>query len=111
MTLVGGFALYLINWHGWTAFILWVIYSNWSESPPETGLLLHPLLLDRTLTASLFATTAPQIVLNVWRGTARQSLADEYVVGMTLARIGPPLYFWAYEGNCLLVPTTRTFLP
>ncbi|KAG0656085.1 hypothetical protein C6P46_000453 [Rhodotorula mucilaginosa] len=78
VTLVGGFALYLINWHGWTAFILWVIYSNW----------------------------IPQIFLNVWRGTARQSLADEYVVGMTLARIGPPLYFWAYEGNCLLVPTT-----
>lgn len=32
MTSIGGFALYLINWHGWTAFILWVIYSNWSES-------------------------------------------------------------------------------
>ncbi|GAA5880066.1 hypothetical protein JCM3774_003296 [Rhodotorula dairenensis] len=78
VTLITGFALYLINWHGWTAFILWIIYSHW----------------------------IPQIVLNVWRGTARQSLADEYVIGMTLARIGPPLYFWAYEGNCLLVPTT-----
>ncbi|GAA5990118.1 hypothetical protein JCM10908_005828 [Rhodotorula pacifica] len=78
VTLVGGVALYLVNWYGWTALILWIIYSNW----------------------------IPQIVLNVWRGTARQSLADEYVIGMTLARIGPPLYFWAYEENCLLVPTT-----
>ncbi|POY73366.1 hypothetical protein BMF94_3703 [Rhodotorula taiwanensis] len=73
-----GFGLYLLNWYGWTALILWIIYSNW----------------------------IPQIVLNVWRGTARQSLADEYVIGMTIARIAPPLYFWAYDGNCLLVPTS-----
>ena len=40
------------------------------------------------------------------RGTARQSLGDEYIVGTTLARLMPPLYFWAYEGNCMMVETT-----
>ncbi|GAA5821138.1 hypothetical protein JCM3770_005689 [Rhodotorula araucariae] len=68
---------YLIS-HAWTPFLLWIVYSYW----------------------------IPQIVLNVQRGTARQSLADEYVVGTTVARLIPPLYFWGYEGNCLLVETS-----
>lgn len=36
-----GFGLYLLNWYGWTALILWIIYSNWSESssrPPPRKL-------------------------------------------------------------------------
>ncbi|KPV74291.1 uncharacterized protein RHOBADRAFT_54134 [Rhodotorula graminis WP1] len=65
-------------WHGWTPFFLWLLYSYW----------------------------LPQIALNVQRGTARQSLGDEYIVGTTLARLMPPLYFWAYEGNCMMVDTT-----
>ncbi|BGP33521.1 hypothetical protein JCM10296v2_005325 [Rhodotorula toruloides] len=63
---------------GWTPFILWIVYSNW----------------------------IPQILHNVYRGTARQSLANEFVIGTTIARLFPPLYFWAYEGNCLLVEPT-----
>ncbi|BGP25954.1 zinc finger, RING-type protein [Rhodotorula toruloides] len=74
---VAYFAISLLM-RGWTPFILWIIYSNW----------------------------IPQILLNVYRGTARQSLANEFVVGTTIARLFPPLYFWAYEGNCLLVEPT-----
>ncbi|BGP41501.1 hypothetical protein JCM10449v2_005490 [Rhodotorula kratochvilovae] len=72
---------YLIS-HAWTAFLLWLLYSYW----------------------------IPQIVLNVHRGTARQSLADEYVVGTTVARLVPPLYFWGYEGNCMMVETSPKIL-
>ncbi|KAJ8293966.1 DSC E3 ubiquitin ligase complex subunit 1 [Rhodotorula toruloides] len=74
---VAYFAVSLLM-RGWTPFILWIVYSNW----------------------------IPQIVLNVHRGTARQSLANEFVIGTTVARLFPPLYFWAYEGNCLLVEPT-----
>ncbi|GAA5916926.1 hypothetical protein JCM8208_004032 [Rhodotorula glutinis] len=70
-------AIILIS-HGWTPFFLWLLYSYW----------------------------LPQIALNVQRGTARQSLGDEYIVGTTLARLMPPLYFWAYDGNCMMVETT-----
>ncbi|KAK4335528.1 RING-type domain-containing protein [Rhodotorula toruloides] len=75
--LVAYFAISLLM-RGWTPFMLWIVYSNW----------------------------IPQIALNVYRGTARQSLANEFVVGTTIARLFPPLYFWAYEGNCLLVEPT-----
>ncbi|GAA5856131.1 hypothetical protein JCM9279_004922 [Rhodotorula babjevae] len=70
-------AIILIS-HGWTPFFLWLLYSYW----------------------------LPQIALNVQRGTARQSLGDEYIIGTTLARLMPPLYFWAYEGNCMMVETS-----
>ncbi|GAA5998479.1 uncharacterized protein JCM10292_002726 [Rhodotorula paludigena] len=72
------FALYLILYRGWMPFFLWLIYSYW----------------------------IPQIVTNVYRGTARQSLAGEYIVGTTIARLATPVYFWGYGGNCLMVEAT-----
>ncbi|GAA5843461.1 hypothetical protein JCM11251_001415 [Rhodosporidiobolus azoricus] len=72
------FALYLIFWWGWTPLLLTFVYSYW----------------------------IPQIVLNVHRGTARQSLSTEFVLGNTFARMLLPVYFWGYEGNCLQVETT-----
>ncbi|GAA5888571.1 hypothetical protein JCM6882_009001 [Rhodosporidiobolus microsporus] len=72
------FALYLVFSWGWTPFLLAAVYSYW----------------------------IPQIVLNVQRGTARQSLSPELVLGNTLARLVLPVYFWGYEMNCLQVETT-----
>ncbi|GAA5932454.1 hypothetical protein JCM10213_005324 [Rhodosporidiobolus nylandii] len=76
---LAAFAFYLLFWWGWTALLLWCLYSYW----------------------------VPQIVRNVYRGTARQSLSAEYVIGNTLARLVLPLYFWGREGNCMQVETSR----
>ncbi|GAA6016241.1 hypothetical protein JCM10207_000441 [Rhodosporidiobolus poonsookiae] len=72
------FAIYLIIWWGWTALLLGIVYSYW----------------------------LPQIIHNVARGTARQSLAPEFVVGQTVARLVLPVYVWGVEGNCLQVETS-----
>ncbi|GAA5987201.1 hypothetical protein JCM11641_006058 [Rhodosporidiobolus odoratus] len=77
-TFVSAFGIYLLFWWGWTPLLFWVVYSYW----------------------------IPQIVRNVQRGTARQSLSAEFVVGNTVARLLPPLYFWGREDNCLQVETS-----
>ncbi|KAM0786572.1 hypothetical protein ACM66B_002028 [Microbotryomycetes sp. NB124-2] len=62
----------IIIW-GWLALLVVLIYSYW----------------------------IPQIVLNVQRGAARQTLRREYIIGTTLARLVLPVYFWAYKDNVL----------
>lgn len=49
----------------------------------------------------------PQIVLNVHRGTARQSLTTEFIVGTTFARLVLPVYFYGYSDNVLDVEVSR----
>ncbi|GAA5864721.1 hypothetical protein JCM8547_008281 [Rhodosporidiobolus lusitaniae] len=72
------FALYLLIFWGWWSLLLAILYSYW----------------------------IPQILHNAWRGTARQSLSAEYVVVNTVGRLLLPLYFWEWEGNCLMVETS-----
>ncbi|KAK4046804.1 hypothetical protein OIV83_005799 [Microbotryomycetes sp. JL201] len=58
---------------GWLAFLIVLIYSYW----------------------------IPQIVLNVQRGAARQTLRREYIIGTTIARLVLPVYLWGYKDNVL----------
>ncbi|GAA6039285.1 hypothetical protein JCM8097_003244 [Rhodosporidiobolus ruineniae] len=71
--------LYVLIQHGWLPLFLGLVYSYW----------------------------VPQIVLNVRRGTARQSLSPEFVIGNTAARLLMPVYFYGYEGNCWQIETSR----
>ena len=64
---------------GWLPFILVLVYSYW----------------------------LPQIVLNTTRGSARNSVRTEFVVGTTTARLALPLYFWNFGDNVLSVEPSR----
>ncbi|GAA5956894.1 hypothetical protein JCM3765_006633 [Sporobolomyces pararoseus] len=59
--------------YGWISWLLAIVYSYW----------------------------IPQIILNVERGTARQSLTIEFIVGTTFARLILPVYFYGYSDNVL----------
>ncbi|GAA5926887.1 ubiquitin-protein ligase TUL1 [Sporobolomyces koalae] len=59
--------------YGWIALIITIVYSYW----------------------------IPQIILNVQRGTSRQSLTDEFIIGNTVARLVLPVYFYGYSDNVL----------
>ncbi|ORY51219.1 hypothetical protein BCR35DRAFT_310713 [Leucosporidium creatinivorum] len=67
----------ILTW-GWMSVILILIYSYWF----------------------------PQIVLNVQRGAARQTLRREYVLGTTVCRLVLPTYFWGWKENVLAVETS-----
>ncbi|GAA5879763.1 hypothetical protein JCM16303_004168 [Sporobolomyces ruberrimus] len=71
LALVGSIAI-VMRW-GWIAWMMLVVYSYW----------------------------IPQIILNVQRGTARQSLTTEFIVGTTFARLILPVYFYGYSDNIL----------
>ncbi|GAA5889239.1 hypothetical protein JCM5296_005843 [Sporobolomyces johnsonii] len=81
LALVGALCVLIIwivvRW-GWLALLTLIFYSYW----------------------------IPQLVLNVRRGTARQSLSPEFIIGTTLARLCLPVYFWGYEDNVLDVSTS-----
>ncbi|GAA5895591.1 uncharacterized protein JCM6883_001557 [Sporobolomyces salmoneus] len=74
LMLLGLFASIAIvfRW-GWIAWLMLIVYSYW----------------------------IPQIILNVQRGTARQSLSTEFIVGTTFARLVLPVYFYGYSENVL----------
>ncbi|GAA6014004.1 hypothetical protein JCM11491_003484 [Sporobolomyces phaffii] len=59
--------------YGWIAWLMSIVYSYW----------------------------LPQIILNIQRGTARQSLTTEFIVGTTFARLILPVYFYGYSDNIL----------
>lgn len=53
------------------------------------------------------SSVVPQIILNVQRGTARQSLTTEFIIGTTFARLVLPVYFYGYSDNVLDVDVSR----
>ena len=55
-------------------------------------------------------TPVPQIIQNVTRGAARQSLRREYIIGITLGRLALPLYVWGCPNNLLSMDTSRELL-
>lgn len=59
------------------------------------------------LTDDFSRSIVPQIILNVQRGTARQSLTTEFIVGTTFARLILPVYFYGYSDNILDVDVSR----
>ncbi|GAA6059316.1 hypothetical protein JCM10212_005896 [Sporobolomyces blumeae] len=72
------FSVFVILKFGWIAMVTCVVYSYW----------------------------IPQIILNVQRGSARQSLTAEFILGTTIARLCLPVYFYAYADNVLDVDTS-----
>lgn len=56
---------------------------------------------------SFVGRAVPQIVLNVQRGAARQTLRRDYVIGTAVARCTLPVYFWGYRGNVLGIEPSR----
>ncbi|KAK4055811.1 hypothetical protein OIO90_003064 [Microbotryomycetes sp. JL221] len=55
------------------------------------------------LTTLVYSYWIPQIVLNVQRGAARQTLRRDYIIGTTIARLVLPVYFWGNKDNVLAV--------
>lgn len=97
--LIGSIGI-IFRW-GWIPLIIVIVYSYWSESSAST----HSLCSRVTDERSIFA--VPQIILNVERGTARQSLSNEFVISTTFARLVLPVYFYGYSDNVLDVDVSR----
>lgn len=91
----------IVVW-GWMGLILLLIYSYWRKSRAAASPVAGRVLTCRS--------AVPQIVLNVQRGAARQTLRREYIIGTTLCRLVLPTYFWGYGKNVLAVETSRASL-